>query len=208
MHRSATNRKRQHHDGQKSGIKRRRGKSLNDWAIAMYRIKKKSGWNWRTSGGVSAAYGIMGAGKGHFVLTDPNGRDVTFNYASIGAGLNVRGKVSLGGSTEDNFSFGLLYLLDTFPGDELTSHDIEGFCLIDELSVADMIGYRCYYKIRIIGLGGVSTGKIFSRRLALPTLAWTPGTQLPSSLTFWLVADFERRPNSAPARHGFERGLK
>src|SRR5260370_14165997 len=106
----------------------------------MFRIKKESGWKYVTSAGGSVSYAFVGAGTGHFILTNPTGGNFTFNYASVGAGLSVGGKFSYAGSTEATFRTGQIYLVDTFSGGELTSHDIEGFCLIDEVSAAAGIG--------------------------------------------------------------------
>jgi outer membrane protein OmpA-like peptidoglycan-associated protein len=116
----------------------------------MLQRRKKSLWTFDTSGGIGATAVFVAAGTGHIVLQPPGGGSVTFWYASLGGGVglglkNVRPSLGLassnGGSlsTEDFFSAGAIWLLDSFAGSELTQTDIEGPCLMTELSAGVLL---------------------------------------------------------------------
>lgn len=106
----------------------------------MFKIKKKSGWTWVTSAGGAAGYGPVVAGSGSFTLKSPGGGEVEFKYKSAGASFGIGGKVNLSGSTPDTYSTGQIYLVDTFSGAELAPKDIEGFCLVQDVSVGAGLG--------------------------------------------------------------------
>jgi outer membrane protein OmpA-like peptidoglycan-associated protein len=98
--------------------------------------KTPSKWRWRTSSGLSAAYGVVGGTGATFVLDDPRGGTASFNYISVGVGLSYGLPFSLGGSTPDMYSKGELFISDNFPGSELVNSDLTGFCVVMEASVA------------------------------------------------------------------------
>lgn len=109
----------------------------------MFRITKESAWKFATSAGGSVGLGFFGAGTGDIMLTPPHGGIVTYHYASAGAGGSAGPKwmkMNASSSTVDSFSIGRIYLLDTFPGIELTPLDIEGVCMIAEVSVGAVLG--------------------------------------------------------------------
>jgi outer membrane protein OmpA-like peptidoglycan-associated protein len=106
----------------------------------MFKIKKKSGWTWVTSEGGSAGAGPVALASGSFTLQSPTGGAVAFKYKSAGVSVSVGGKVNLSGSTTDTFSTGQIYITETFPKGELTSRDIEGFCLTQDASVGAGLG--------------------------------------------------------------------
>ena len=113
----------------------------------MFRIKAPSRWKFATSAGSSASFAFVAAGRGDIILTAPAGGNIVFHYASAGAGLSVGYKalgkpssVNMSMSTTDFFSTGQIYLLDTFRGAELAADDIEGVCLIGEISAGAGIG--------------------------------------------------------------------
>src|SRR5262245_4731391 len=88
---------------------------------AMIGFKRKSGWTLAGSEGDSAGYGLFSAGSGSFTLKSPAGEEVEFNYKSVGGGASLGSKFNAAGSGADAFSFGTVYLSETFSGTETTS---------------------------------------------------------------------------------------
>lgn len=109
----------------------------------MLMIKKQSGWKFNTSvsGGASVEVVVaLGAGGGAIVLQSPQDTATTFYYASLGVGVGVGGKLGISSSSEENWSAGRLYILQTFHGDELQASDIAGVCSSIEVSADIMVG--------------------------------------------------------------------
>ena len=106
----------------------------------MIGFKRKSGWTLAGSEGDSAGYGLFSAGSGSFTLKSPAGEEVEFNYKSVGGGASLGSKFNAAGSGADAFSFGTVYLSDTFSGTELSRTDVEGFYLSQEASLGAGIG--------------------------------------------------------------------
>jgi outer membrane protein OmpA-like peptidoglycan-associated protein len=106
----------------------------------VFKIKKKSGWTWNTSAGVSGGFAFISAGAGMFALNSPDGRVFEFNYRTLGIGYGKGWPLNVSGSTQDTYSDGLLYVSDTFAGTELTSSDIQGLCLAQEVSAGVWAG--------------------------------------------------------------------
>jgi outer membrane protein OmpA-like peptidoglycan-associated protein len=75
-----------------------------------------------------------------FALNSPDGRVVEFGYKTGGIGISIGSKLNLSSSTPDTFSTGQLYLSENFAGAELTSDDIEGFCVVEEVALGAGIG--------------------------------------------------------------------
>ncbi len=109
----------------------------------MLKIRKKSGWSWVTSSSIGVSVEIIaavGAGKGSITLKSPTGIPTKFHYSYAGAGFGVGAKFSLGGSTEEFVSAGVLYMTESFRGSELEAKNIAGGCLIAELSAGVIHG--------------------------------------------------------------------
>ena len=106
----------------------------------MIGFKRKSAWTLAGSEGGSVGYGIFSAGSGSFTLRSPTGEEVEFNYKSVGGGASLGSKFNAADSGADAFSFGTVYLSDTFAGSELSRTDVEGFCLSLEASLGAGIG--------------------------------------------------------------------
>jgi outer membrane protein OmpA-like peptidoglycan-associated protein len=95
---------------------------------------RPSKWKFKTSGGYGAGALYAAGTLGHLVLTQPKGGEVVFNYVAAGAGTGA--SINVTASTEDNPSFGKIFLLESFHGADLTTKDFEGWCVIMEASVA------------------------------------------------------------------------
>lgn len=106
----------------------------------MLKIRKRSGWTYETSSGIGVGVSFAGGGKGQLVMTPPVGGTARFNYKYAGGGYSVgvskqNGK-NVSFATEDMFSVGKLFILDTFRGNELSYQDITGMCMIVELAAS------------------------------------------------------------------------
>ena len=106
----------------------------------MYQIRKESDWKYSTSTSNSISAGPVAAAMSVITLTRPNGGDVNFNYLSLGVGAGVGLKVNAAAATQDSYSTGKIWILDSFSGAELDNRDIEGFCLIQEVSIGVGLG--------------------------------------------------------------------
>lgn len=106
----------------------------------MLKIKGPSGWKFDGSSSFGVGIGPVGGGSGSFVLTHPEEGTYTFKYKHAGGGYSVGPKLQKGlnvsAGFDTNVSAGKLYILDTFPGKELRSSDIEGFCIIVEAAIS------------------------------------------------------------------------
>src|SRR5262245_22482258 len=105
----------------------------------MFKIRKKSTWTWKGSAGTSVGVEFINIGKGTFALNAPNGSVAEFSYSTAGIGVGKGRPVNQSTST-DHVDEGRMYLLEKFAGAELTSKDIEGFCLVQDVSVGAGIG--------------------------------------------------------------------
>lgn len=114
----------------------------------MLTVTKRSAWTFVTSssGGLGVEF-VMGEG-GALYLRNPKGASVTFRYGALGVGvaagfklpkigkleLNIKNKSVVGGVAPAAFpNAGILYVLDTCKGDDLTQSDIRGGCLFVEV---------------------------------------------------------------------------
>ncbi len=106
----------------------------------------RSNWTFDTSSGFSALIDVIAVAKGTFVLDEPDGRAVSFDYVGGGMGLgdSVRNiphpAIPLGGSrsasgsgsTEENDSRGVVWKSADFQRSELALNDLLGPCLFIE----------------------------------------------------------------------------
>jgi hypothetical protein len=106
----------------------------------VHRLRKKSGWSYDTSATGAVGYGLITAGTGDIYLRSPNGGRYHFKYAAGGVGLSLGGKLNLSYATLETWSAGAIYLLDTFHGSELTAADLQGVCLIQDVSIGAGLG--------------------------------------------------------------------
>jgi outer membrane protein OmpA-like peptidoglycan-associated protein len=118
----------------------------------MATIKKESKWSFDTSAGRSESATVWGPifvtdGTGLITLKSPQGQKVKFHMAAGGAGAGlalpsrfkkINGFISppagASGSSEAMDSWGKVYILDGFDGDELTTHDFEGWFYTHDVS--------------------------------------------------------------------------
>lgn len=118
-------------------------------------IKKQSAWEFQTSGTVGAGVGLLVAEGGSIYLKDPRGVPVTFRYGGAGGGVAegiklpkigkiqfaIRGKGVAGAVAPSSFyNIGILYILDSFNGSELTRSDLRGPCLFVEAGAGFIAG--------------------------------------------------------------------
>jgi hypothetical protein len=128
--------------------------------------KKESGWTFWTScsGGVGIKYFV--AEGGFIELKDPQKKIHRFYYGAAGGGYSSRIKLPFKIKVPDSLlknldkifgkkvtragapfffeSRGLVYILDTFKGDELSVSDINGACLFIEGGLGRVIGGSAY----------------------------------------------------------------
>jgi hypothetical protein len=114
----------------------------------MLTVTKRSSWKFVTSssGGLGVDF-VMGEG-GILYLTDPHGVPVAFRYGALGAGvaagfklpkigkaqINIKGRSVVGTVAPAAFpNGGVLFVLDTCKGGDLTQSDIRGGCLFVEV---------------------------------------------------------------------------
>jgi outer membrane protein OmpA-like peptidoglycan-associated protein len=115
--------------------------------MAHARVKKPSAWTYHTSAGAGAGMGFAATEEGSIYLKSPQGQVVTYHYSADGLGASVGLKIPGGGkleirgkgltgtlATEANLSGGVIYILETFKGDELSSRDFLGNCFFIELA--------------------------------------------------------------------------
>jgi len=118
----------------------------------MATIKKESKWSFDTSAGGSESVTVWGpifatGGAGSITLKSPQGQKVKFHTAAGGAGAGfalpdkfkkingfISPPVGASGSSEAMDSWGKVYILDGFDGDELTADDLEGWFYTSDLS--------------------------------------------------------------------------
>jgi hypothetical protein len=91
---------------------------------------RKSKWKFKTSTSSSVSIEFIGGQNSSFVLTSPEGSNVTFRYLAGGAGVSAGANIGATGSTEDNWSVGDIFMTDGFSGRDLEVSDIEGACQI------------------------------------------------------------------------------
>ena len=121
----------------------------------MIPIKKESAWQFVTSssGGIGVEF-VLAEG-GAIYLRDPSGGLVTFRYGAAGAGVaagfklpkigklqfRLRGKNVGAAVAPAAFpNVGKLYILDWFPGNELTRSDLTGVCMFAEAGGGLFVG--------------------------------------------------------------------
>lgn len=118
-------------------------------------VKKESAWKFVTSSTGGLGVEFIAAEGGVIYMTDPGGSAVSFKYGAAGVGITYGfklpkiGKVDvkvLGkaiGAAVAPASFpntGIMYVLDSFAGDELTRDDITGVCQFVEVGAAMFAG--------------------------------------------------------------------
>jgi outer membrane protein OmpA-like peptidoglycan-associated protein len=92
---------------------------------------RKSKWKFKTSTSNSVSIDFIGGQNSSFVLTSPDGSNVTFRYLAAGAGVSAGANIGTSSSTEDNWSVGDIFMTDGFSGrGDLEVSDIEGACQI------------------------------------------------------------------------------
>jgi len=118
----------------------------------MATIRKESKWSFETSGGGSESVTVWGpifvtGGAQLITLNSPQGQKVKFHAAAGGAGAGlalpskfekingfISPRFSASGSSEAMDSWGKVYILDGFKGDELTAEDLEGWFYTNDAS--------------------------------------------------------------------------
>ncbi len=118
-------------------------------------IKKESAWKFNTSSTAGIGVEFVVAEGGSIFLKDPSGNDAVFRYGGAGAGLSFGFKLPKFGKIDFKFlgktvggaiapaafpNTGILYVLDSFKGDELTRSDITGVCIFAEAGLGFFAG--------------------------------------------------------------------
>ena len=119
----------------------------------MLQIKKQSKWSFETSQSATLGASIIvaiQARKGAFYLNAPEAGGMTqFHYADLGVGYGVGLKLpfkmpknaSAGFSNTQDLSYGRVYILDNFRGDDLKASDLTGVCMFAEAAVSSYHGF-------------------------------------------------------------------
>ncbi|HLK65394.1 MAG TPA: hypothetical protein VKU19_18270 [Bryobacteraceae bacterium] len=115
----------------------------------MLSIKRKSKWRFKTSSSGGIDIGFVGVSAGNVTLISPQGQETKFHYSGVGGGASVgitlaQGQfklpVSANFAAEAFPSAGQLFILHTYPGQELRRSDITGGCVIGEISGNSIVG--------------------------------------------------------------------
>ncbi len=104
----------------------------------MFSSFRTSQWEFVTSAGQAASQEVATAGKGHLVVKKGSVQ-LTLNYRYGGVGYS-KGTRGFQLSTEGFPSKGNIFISDGFHAPELAERDFEGFCAIQEASVAGAQG--------------------------------------------------------------------
>jgi hypothetical protein len=120
-------------------------------------IKKESAWRFLTSSSGGIGVEFVAAEGGSIYFQDPNGVTVTYRYGAAGAGVSAGlklpkiGKLQFKGKSVGAAvapaafpNVGKLYILDSFPGDELSRSDITGVCMFAEVGGGVVVGGAGY----------------------------------------------------------------
>jgi outer membrane protein OmpA-like peptidoglycan-associated protein len=99
-------------------------------------LKRKSGWTFNTSYGASYGVAMAVGSTTDLILTSPQGVDFTYHLVSGGLGFSFGEPFVFNVSTKRLFSTGVIWMLDTVPGNDLTKEDFEGYCIVTEGSAA------------------------------------------------------------------------
>ena len=110
---------------------RRRARS-----ISHVQDQERSGWTWNTSAGGSAGFGFISRRIGDVCLERSGrpGRGVQLQDRGRRRQHRIQGEPEQLDARHLSAT-GQLYLTDTFAGAELTSSDIDGFCLVQEVAI-------------------------------------------------------------------------
>lgn len=105
---------------------------------------RKSDWEFDASAAGGVGYGLLAASGGKIVLTDPSNQSQNFFYTGYGIGFSkaipkieipplpiLNRVISVAGSTEGFYSGGVIYMTDSFGGDELVKSDLGGAVYLD-----------------------------------------------------------------------------
>lgn len=116
-------------------------------------VRMKSKWEFDTSSSAGIGVEFVVAEGGSIYLKDPSGQRVTFRYGAAGAGWSTGlklpkiGKLQLKGRGVGAAvapaafpNIGCVYILDSFPGSELTRSDITGVCVFAEIGGGVVVG--------------------------------------------------------------------
>jgi hypothetical protein len=116
-------------------------------------IKKESTWKFETAGSGGLGWGPASAEGGLIRLKDSHDKVVDFYFGALGVGWShkcgipiklpkIRGKEVTGTIAPTFFkTFGVVYILETFKGDELSPSDIAGACMYVEGAGGLVAGY-------------------------------------------------------------------
>jgi outer membrane protein OmpA-like peptidoglycan-associated protein len=99
-------------------------------------LKRKSDWKFNTSYGANYGVEMVVASTTDLILTSPQGVDFTCHLVSGGMGASLGNPFVFNLSTKQLYSKGLIWMLDTVPGHDLTIEDFEGYCIVTEGSAA------------------------------------------------------------------------
>ncbi len=102
----------------------------------MIHLKRRSKWAFNTSSGAGTGVEMVVASTTDLILTSPQGVDFTYHLVSGGIGVSFGNPVVFNVSTQQLFSKGVIWMLDTCPGSDLTKEDFEGYCVVTEGSAA------------------------------------------------------------------------
>ena len=146
----------------------------------MFRVRKKSRWSFKTSGGVSMSAEFVTGGIGQITLTSPFGHDVKFTFTGGGVAAGFKSPGYGGsGSSEDLFSSGDVYLLEGYPADELNRDDFEGGYISIDASVGVLVsGYSGSWML--LGIPGADMIPELLRETAGAPTTWIVDRVWPS----------------------------
>src|SRR5829696_454493 len=97
-------------------------------------LQRDSRWQYKSSNSGGVGAGPVAGQLGEFVLTDPSGSDVKFNWTSLGFGASFGVKLPATGtySTTQMPDVGSVHILPWFTGKELSRRHFTGLCCIRE----------------------------------------------------------------------------
>jgi hypothetical protein len=165
----------------------------------MLTIKKKSGWSYDTNSSGGLGLEFVAVEGGSIYMKDPDGRATTFHYGAVGAGytlglklpkigkLKIKDK-SVGGVVGPSAfpSTGVMYILDSFAGEELVRGDITGVCMFAEIGGG--LGGGGYALAMLMGMNPVWLGVAVATAPFLPLSSFSYTKLAQSATALILIA--------------------
>jgi len=110
-------------------------------------IREESQWTYDTSASAGGGAGFVAGQAGNIYLKSPAGQRFKYHYGAGGGGvsegvklpgvgpLSVKGKgFSASGASTDAYSRGIVYILNSFKGKDLSPRDFLGACIMGEVA--------------------------------------------------------------------------